>query len=119
MNVVRPAEITPEDAASPLFIGGVTRQTLITAAISKDFTLGLVNFEKAARNKFHRHSRDQVLLVTYGSGIVATDDGQVTVHQGDVIVITAGEKHWHGATPDSAFSHITLGAPGSTTDILE
>ncbi|MCX6020430.1 MAG: cupin domain-containing protein [Chloroflexi bacterium] len=119
MRIVRVAEVPQEDVASPLFIGGVSRQTLVGAKLSSDFSMAIVNFDAGARNKFHRHSRDQVLLVTYGTGIVATDEGEVEVHQGDLIVIPAGEKHWHGATPASAFSHISLTAPGSTTDILE
>jgi quercetin dioxygenase-like cupin family protein len=57
---------------------------------------------------FHIHSGDQILIVTEGKGIVATDAEEREVTVGDVILISAGEKHWHGATKDSAFSHITV-----------
>ncbi|MBI2888148.1 MAG: cupin domain-containing protein [Chloroflexi bacterium] len=119
MQVIRPSEVTPEAAAGPLFVGPVTRQSLVTAAMSANYTLGLINFAPGARNKFHRHSQDQVLIVTAGYGIVATEAEQVEVHPGDLIVIPGGEKHWHGATPASAFSHISLTAVGSTTETLE
>lgn len=119
MEVIRPAEVPIQDAAAPIFEGPVTRQTLVTPEMSKDYSLGLINFAAGARNKFHRHSHDQVLFVTYGTGIVATEEGAIQVHQGELILIPAGEKHWHGATPSSAFSHISLTTPGSTTTILE
>lgn len=119
MKVVRPSEVPEEDAASPLFIGSVSRQSLVTAAMSGDYNLGMINFAVGARNKFHRHSHDQVLFITYGTGIVATDQQEVEVHSGELILIPAGEKHWHGATPTSAMCHISLTAAGSTTDILE
>ena len=119
MKVIRVAELPEEDAASPLFVGPVTRQTLVTPAMSGDYNLGMVNFGVGARNKFHRHSHDQVLFVTYGTGIVATEQSEVEVHPGELILVPAGEKHWHGATPTSAFSHISLTAAGSKTEILE
>ena len=119
MKVVRPSEVPQEPVTGSLFLGSVTRQTLVTSAESGVYNLGVINFAAGARNKFHRHSNDQVLLVIYGTGIVATDAGEVEVRESDVILIPAGEKHWHGATPTSAFSHISLTAVGSTTEILE
>ncbi len=119
MKVIRPAEVPQEDAASPLFLGSVSRQSLVTAAMSGDYNLGLVNFAVGARNKFHSHSHDQVLFITYGTGIVATEREKVEVHTGELILVPAGEKHWHGATPTSAMSHISLTAAGSKTEILE
>ena len=119
MKVIRPSEVPQEDAASPLFLGAVSRQTLVTAAMSGDYNMGMVNFAPGARNKFHRHTHDQVLICTYGTGIVATEQEEAEVHDGELILVPAGEKHWHGATATSAFSHISLTAAGSTTEILE
>lgn len=119
MQVVHSAEVLPVAATDPLFVGGVTRQQLVGGELSKDFVVQLVNFEQGARNRFHRHTTDQVLMVTYGTGIVATDATEAVVHPGDVIVIPAGEKHWHGATPTSAFSHISVTGTGYTTEIVE
>jgi len=82
----------------------VTRQTLLTPEASNDFNLGIVNFSPGARNKMHTHSSDQVLFVTAGKGIIATETEQQIIVLGDVVHIPSEEKHWHGATPDSAFS---------------
>ena len=63
----------------------------------------------------HTHSSDQVLFVTAGTGIIATETHQEVIHVGDIVHIPAEENHWHGATPESAFSHIALTAKGSKT----
>jgi quercetin dioxygenase-like cupin family protein len=120
MKVIKPDEIPAESANSPLFTGGpVTRQTLLTPETSNNFNLAIVNFSAGARNKLHTHSSDQVLFVTAGKGIVATEVHQEVISVGDVVHIAAEEKHWHGATPDSSFSHIALTAKGSTTTQVE
>jgi len=120
MKVHRPSEIPAEPVNAPLFTGGaVTRQTLLTPEASKNFNLGIVNFAAGARNKMHTHSSDQVLFVTSGKGIIATETEQQVIGPGDVVHIPSEEKHWHGATPDSAFSHIALTAKGSTTRQVE
>ena len=49
---------------------------------------------------------------------MATEDKEHEVTEGTTIHVPAGEKHWHGATADSSFSHITLTAAGSSTDIV-
>jgi len=54
-----------------------------------------VNFGKGVRNKLHTHDSEQILIVTAGKGIVATGKEQKTVTAGDVILFSAGEKHWH------------------------
>src|SRR5229473_2049125 len=101
MKVHKPSEIPAQPVNAPLFTGGpVTRQTLLTPG---------------ARNKMHTHSSDQVLFVTAGKGIIATETEQQIIIPGDVVHIPSEEKHWHGATHDSAFSHIALTAKGSTT----
>ena len=120
MKVIRISKVPRQSAASPLFTGRrVSRQPLVSDDISKYFNLGVVNFGKGIRNKFHTHTSDQVLIVTAGKGIVATAGEERKVTLGDVIHIPAGEKHWHGATKDSAFSHFTLTAVGSKTTQLE
>jgi quercetin dioxygenase-like cupin family protein len=87
--------------------------------MSNDFNLAVVNFSAGARHKMHIHSSDQVLFVTAGKGIIATDAHQEVISIGDVVHISAEERHWHGATPDSSFSHIALTAKGSKTTQVE
>ena len=120
MKVIRTAEVSKEPATGALFTGGpVTRQPLVTPEMTKYFNVSVVNFGKGARNKFHSHTSDQVLIVTAGTGIVATEEEELTVGEGDVIHIPAGEKHWHGATKDSEFSHIYVTLIDSKTTQLE
>jgi quercetin dioxygenase-like cupin family protein len=120
MKVHKPDDIPAQPVNAPLFTGGpVTRQTLLTPEASNYFNLGIVNFSAGARNKMHTHSSDQVLFVTAGKGIIATETEQQIITPGDVVHIPSEEKHWHGATHDSAFSHIALTAKGSTTTQVE
>jgi quercetin dioxygenase-like cupin family protein len=120
MKVVKPNEVPKESADSPLFTGGpVTRQALVTPDMGNDFNINIVNFSPGARNKMHIHTSDQVLFVTAGKGIIATEAVEEVITTGDVVHVSAGEKHWHGATPDSAFSHIALTAKGSKTTQVE
>ena len=66
-------------------------------------------------NVFHVHDVEQVLYVTAGEGLIATEAEEITIRPGDFVVIPAGEKHWPGATPNSAFSHIAMSMKGKTS----
>jgi quercetin dioxygenase-like cupin family protein len=114
-----PSAVPAEPATSPLFTGEVSRQPILTPEMSQHFNLGIVNFPAGVRNKMHTHSSDQVLFVTAGTGIIATETEEKEITVGDIVHITADEKHWHGATPHSDFSHIALTAKGSTTTQVE
>jgi quercetin dioxygenase-like cupin family protein len=118
MKVVKMSHVPREPNASSLFTGkDVTHQPLVSE--SKNFRMAIVNFGKGVRNKFHTHSGDQILIITAGKGIVATETEQKSVTVGDVVLFPAGEKHWHGATPDTELSHITIQIAGSKTAQLE
>ena len=120
MRVTRTAEVPEEPNTSPLMMGGtVTRQALVPAAESNNFNCGIVNFSRGARNKYHAHTSDQILIITSGIGTVATERGEREVTVGDVIHIPAGEKHWHGARKESYMAHITITAKDSETTQLE
>ncbi|MFC1937847.1 cupin domain-containing protein [Chloroflexota bacterium] len=120
MKVITPSEVPAKANNTPLFTGGeVTAQFIVTEQMSNYLIMSQVNFSKGARNKFHSHTVDQVLIVTVGKGIVATESEEIVVGVGDVIHIPAGEKHWHGATKDSDFSHLYVVTKGSKTTQLE
>jgi quercetin dioxygenase-like cupin family protein len=119
MKVVKVSQVPAEAAGGKFFTGPVTRQPLITGKQGRQFVMSQINFAKGVRNKFHTHTNDQVLIVTAGKGICATTEEEVTVFPGDVILFPAGEKHWHGATPDSAFSHIFVTGPDNKTTQIE
>jgi quercetin dioxygenase-like cupin family protein len=118
MKVVKIDEVTKEAFANPIFTGSdVTKQVLLPE--SHEFTANIVNFGKGVRNKFHAHDGEQILIVTNGRGMVATEKEERIVTQGDIIFFPAGEKHWHGATRDSEFSHIFIIRGGYKTTQLE
>ena len=76
-----------------------------------------VTFEPGCRNNWHVHraSRDggQILLVTAGRGYHQEwGEEPVELRPGDVVNVPANVKHWHGAAPDSWFTHIALMVPG-------
>ena len=111
MDVISMKDVPKSPRISSLFTGDdVTDQPLIPAG--GDFNMSIVNFGVGVRNKFHMHESDQILIVTAGTGIVATEHEQRTVTVGDVILFPKGEKHWHGATEDSEFSHIFISKTG-------
>jgi 4-carboxymuconolactone decarboxylase len=120
MKIIK-ANIVPREPLNDFhFIGGkVTRQPLVSPGMSKYLNMATVNFAKGARNKFHTHTSDQVLIVTAGKGIVATEQEERIIGLGDIVFIPAGEKHWHGATKDSDFSHIYVVSSGSEMKQLE
>ena len=100
---------------SPIFEGTVRTQNLVAEGDSDLLRVTAVTFENGARNKPHRHTTDQVLIVTHGQGIVATETEELRVQPGDVVLIPAGERHWHGAEPSQDFTHLSILTPGQMT----
>lgn len=114
MKVMKTADIEAVDRESKLFRGHVTAQTVLDND-STALRASLINFDKGAVNVFHVHEYDQILYVTAGEGIIATEAEEIRIRPGDFVHISAGEKHWHGATPDSSMSHIAISIRGKTT----
>jgi len=118
MKVVKISEVSKEPYLHPLFTGNdVTRQVLMPE--SNEYDINIVSFGKGVRNKFHAHDSEQILIVIAGKGIVATETEEKVVTEGDVILIPANEKHWHGAVKDSEFSHIYVMKVGAQLTQLE
>jgi quercetin dioxygenase-like cupin family protein len=68
-----------------------------------------VTFEPGARTAWHTHPLGQTLIVTAGCGRAQRWNGPIEeIHPGDVVWIPAGEKHWHGASPTTAMTHIAI-----------
>ncbi len=119
MKAIKKNQVKKEPNPSPMFTGNVTMQTFVGPDLSQRFMIREVHFDRSVRNKFHTHTIEQVLIVTEGKGIVATDKEEITVTPGDIIFIPAGEKHWHGAAPGSTFSHLYVMSPESKTTQVE
>lgn len=68
-----------------------------------------VTFEPGARSAWHFHPLGQTLIVTSGCGWVQSEGGpKVEIRAGDVVSCPPREKHWHGATPTTAMTHIAI-----------
>jgi quercetin dioxygenase-like cupin family protein len=109
-------EARVNDAA--LFTAPVTMKT-IEAEKDNSLSIAYVSFPVGVRNKLHTHTNDQILIITEGNGIIANESEQQEITVGDVVVIPAGEKHWHGATENSAMTHIAISAAGTSIDQVE
>ncbi len=97
----------------------VYRQPILDPGDSQNFNFAIVAFDAGSRNKFHIHSGDQILVITEGTGKVANDAEVLTVNEGDVVLVPAGENHWHGAPDDTSMAHITITVAGSQTTQTE
>jgi quercetin dioxygenase-like cupin family protein len=104
------------------FTGTVRIDPLFTAPDPALVGGALVTFEPGARTAWHTHPLGQTLIVTAGYGWVQREGGPVTdIRPGDVVWFPPGEKHWHGATPTTAMSHIAIQERlnGSVVDWME
>ena len=114
MKILNIVDVKEDENKSNLYIGEVSRKPLINEKLSSEIRVGMVTFTAGAKNTWHTHTIDQVLYVTGGKGIVATEGEEVIATPGTIIFIPAGEKHWHGAAQESPFSHLTINIPGKT-----
>lgn len=106
----------PNDAFARYFIG---KSWL--APVSKDQVfIANVTFEPGCRNNWHVHHADegggQILVCIGGHGYCQFEgEAAIEMKPGDVVNIPTGVKHWHGAAPDSWFSHLAVEVPGVNT----
>jgi len=116
LKVVKTSELSKEPVSSPLFTGTeVFRKVIVQPEESGSFNFSVVAFSAGSRNKFHSHTSDQILIVTEGTGVVATESEERTITEGDVVLIPAGESHWHGAPGQTPMAHITVQTKDSKT----
>jgi len=115
MKIIKIEDVPEVSRSGGIFTGTVALKPLVgNKTGAKDLSVTIVNFPRGVRNTFHTHTYDQVLFVLSGKGTIANEKHQVTLSEGMVSFIPAGEKHWHGASEDSEFSHISILRPGQT-----
>lgn len=91
------------------FTGTVRVDPLFEAADPARVAGASVTFEPGARTAWHTHPLGQTLIVTAGKGRVQRWGGQIEeISSGDVVWFPPGEKHWHGASPTTAMTHIAI-----------
>lgn len=109
MKITPHADLPVKTADPAWFTGAVTMSPLFHDEAPSRAAGAEVTFQPGARTHWHTHPLGQVLIVTAGEGRVQRDGGPVTaIHAGDVVRLDPDERHWHGAAPDSAMTHIAI-----------
>ena len=101
----RPTRRAPAES----FTGTVLQDPIIAAPAPARLACNRVSFEPGARTAWHTHPLGQTLYVISGIGRVQAKGGPVReIRPGDVVWIPPGEKHWHGASPSVALTHLAI-----------
>lgn len=104
------------------FTGNVRIDPLYGVDAPSTMARDTVTFEPGARTAWHTHPLGQTLIITAGRGLVQRADGRVeTVLPGDVVRFAPDEKHWHGASAETAMTHIAIqeSVDGKAVDWME
>lgn len=109
MNITRAGSVPSARGSADWFTGQVRVDPLIAPVAPARATSALVTFEPGARTAWHTHPLGQSLIVMSGLGRVQRAGGPVReIRPGDVIWFAPGERHWHGASPTTAMSHVAV-----------
>jgi quercetin dioxygenase-like cupin family protein len=107
---INPADKNPtRRGPAEWFTGTVWQDPVVEAPTPARLRVNRVSFEPGARTAWHTHPLGQTLFVLSGVGRAQTWGGPVrTIRPGDTIWIPPGEKHWHGAAPNTGMSHLAM-----------
>ena len=122
MEIKRSGSQPSSTGPAEWFTGRVRIDPLFPAQSPARAAGNTVTFEPGARTAWHAHPLGQTLIVTAGAGRVQRWGGEVEeIHPGDVVWFEPGEKHWHGAAPKTAMTHIAIqeSLEGKVVDWLE
>jgi quercetin dioxygenase-like cupin family protein len=122
MEIFRAGQTPSRQGPAEWFTGRVRVDALFNAADPDRVQGAHVTFEPGARTAWHTHPLGQTLIVTSGLGRVQREGGQVEeIRPGDVVCFAPRERHWHGASPEVAMSHIAIQevGGGKVVDWLE
>ena len=122
MDIERPGSKPSAPGPSEWFTGTVRIDPLFTAPEPARVVSASVTFEPLARTAWHTHPFGQTLIVTSGCGRAQRWGGPIQeIRPGDVVWFAPGEKHWHGASPTTAMTHIAIQErlDGKSVDWLE
>ena len=109
MQITRSGSQPSGKGPAEYFTGVVRVDPLFQAPNPARVSGASVTFEPGARTAWHTHPLGQTLIVIAGSGRVQREGGSIEeIHPGDVIWFPPGEKHWHGASPSTAMTHIAI-----------
>jgi quercetin dioxygenase-like cupin family protein len=109
MDIKRSASQSSSKGSADYFTGTVHIDSLFEAPEPARVRGARVAFEPAARTAWHTHPLGQTLIVTSGIGWAQREGGPIEeIRPGDVVWFSPNEKHWHGATPTTAMTHIAV-----------
>ena len=109
MQITRSGSQPSGKGPAEYFTGVVRVDPLFQAPHPARVSGASVTFEPGARTAWHTHPLGQTLIVIAGSSRVQREGGSIEeIHPGDVIWFPPGEKHWHGASPTTAMTHIAI-----------
>ena len=122
MEIKRVGSQTSIKGRDDWFTGTVRIDPLFQATAPARASAASVTFEPGARTAWHTHTLGQTLIVTAGCGRAQRWGGPIEeIRPGDVIWFSPGEKHWHGAAPTTAMTHIAVqeALDGKVVDWME
>jgi quercetin dioxygenase-like cupin family protein len=118
MRLVRLAELPRESLSGALFPGApVLKSAVLAASDSAQLSFTLLTFGPESGNAFHTHTHDQVLLAVEGTGVVATATASMEFGPGEVVLVPAGEDHWHAAAPGRHCAMLSITPQGTATTV--
>ncbi|WP_061929836.1 cupin domain-containing protein [Aureimonas sp. AU22] len=122
VRITKAAANPPAPGPEAYFSGEVSVATRFQAEEPARVGGATVTFQPGARTAWHTHPLGQTLIVTDGSGLIQREGGPVEeIRPGDVVWIPPGVKHWHGAGPSAAMTHVAVAeaVDGSAVEWLE
>ena len=122
MTISRNGTRATQDAPAEHFTGKVRLDPLFQASSPARTSAAYVSFAPCARSDWHTHPLGQTLIVTFGCGLHQRWGGPIEeIRPGDVVSVGPNEKHWHGASPTTAMTHIAIqeSLDGKAVDWLE
>ena len=109
MEIKRAGSQSSQPGPADWFTGAVRLDPLIQAPSPARVACASVTFEPGARTAWHTHPLGQTLIVMSGCGRVQREGGPIEeIRPGDVVWFPPGEKHWHGAAPTTALTHLAI-----------
>jgi len=122
MEIKRAGSSASTNGPTEYFTGIVRIDPLFPVKAPARAAGNAVTFGPGARTAWHTHPLGQVLIVTAGCGRTQRQGGPIEeIRPGDVVVFAPGEKHWHGAAPTTAMTHIAIqeALDGKAVDWME
>jgi quercetin dioxygenase-like cupin family protein len=122
MKIIPCGSVATKPASDAYFSGRVLQTPIIEREEPARLRALMVQFEPGARTAWHTHPLGQTLFVVSGAGLVQSWGEPIReIRAGDTVSFAPGEKHWHGAGPNTAMAHIAMqeALDGVTADWME